>query len=265
MKISRSAKCYFPWLTQEKKSAIREFLSEAHEIVSYCISKHEKDVIQNMSKQELILRKHLKPVSSWLTERAKKNCFQEAHGLLIGTIKSAKELDVAYKTPVHDPSRIMLSCTNAKIILEPELEDFDILLELYSFDSRKRSVKIAIPLKKHKNFNKWFAQGKLCSSIILTDKYVQFSFELTVSKKNSGDIAGYDPGAKTLLTDDQGKKYGSQIWALLLKLKRKKRCSKAWYKCKEEIKEYIDGAVKSLPWPLLHWLVLENNKGIKHK
>lgn len=265
MKLTRSVKCYFPWLTEEKKSLIKEFLSETNCIVNYCIEKHEKDILNGFPKEKLILKGNLQPVESWLTERAKKNCFQEAHGLIIGTQRSALELKKEYKTPTHSPNRIMLSCTNARIILGTNLKDFDLLLELYSFDSRKRNVKVAIPLKRHKIFNKWFTQGKLCSSIILTDKYIQFSFEMKVVKKTGGTIAGYDPGAKTLLTDDCSNKYGTEMWELLTKLKRKRRCSKAWYRCREEIKEYIDKTTKQLPWQEIQWLILENNKRIKFK
>jgi transposase len=159
----------------------------------------------------------------------------------------------------------MLSETNVQINLDPELGQFDLLIDLCSYDSRGRALKTAIPLKKHKHFSKWFKKGKLAKSVLLTDKYVQFTFEMEQSKKDDGSIIGIDPGAKHLLTTDDGDHHGSDIWRLLAKLKRKKRLSKAWWRCRTEILEYIDRSCKQIPYHILKLLVLESNKNIKKK
>ena len=265
MKITRSSKCYFSWLTAEKKAAITEFLAEANKVVYYCIDHHEQLILNGARRDYLVLKHNLQPVISWLTERAKKNCFQETFGLITGTKQSSEELKKEYKTPTHDPNRLFLSCTNVKINMSPNLKDFDMLVELCSFDSRKRNTKIAIPLKRTRVFNKYAAKGKLATSVLLTNKYIQFSFEIEVPKKVAGDIVGFDPGAVTALTDDEGNKYGSGFWLLLEKLKRKKRCSSAWYRCREEIKEFIDKTVKQIPFSKLEYLILEDNKKIRYK
>jgi transposase len=158
----------------------------------------------------------------------------------------------------------MLSSTNATINLNPGLVDFDLLIELRCFDSRKRAHTIAIPLKRNKQFNKWAKKGKLATSVILTDQYIQFSFEIRQEKKETGSVIGLDPGAKNLLTTDQGIKIGT-VWELINKLRRKKRCSKAWYACREEILEYIDKSCKLIPFEILKYLVLEDNRRIKYK
>jgi transposase len=139
------------------------------------------------------------------------------------------------------------------------------LVEIRCYDSRGRAKQIAIPLKRNDLFNKWASKGKLATSIILTDKYVQFSFEMECEKKKTGSAVGFDPGAKSLLTTDDGKQYGTGMWSLLLKLKRKKRCSHAWYACREEILEYIDRTCKQIPLEALKYLVLEDNRRIKNK
>ena len=49
-------------------------------------------------------------------------------------------------------------------------------------------------------------------------------------------------------------------------MKRKKRCSSAWYACRDEIQQYIDKALKDLVTSKdLQLLVLEDNKKIKYK
>jgi hypothetical protein len=40
-----------------------------------------------------------------------------------------------------------------------------------------------LPIKFHKHYNKLVAQGKRLNSYILTDKYVQFSFEIVTGEK----------------------------------------------------------------------------------
>jgi ssDNA-binding Zn-finger/Zn-ribbon topoisomerase 1 len=266
MKFGRATKCYFgKWLTEQKLASVREFLIEMHRVVEWAIAHHETDILQGMKKPQLLLADRLKQCDSWLTARAKKNAFAEAHALVLGTKRSADALNKPYSRPSHDPSRIMLSETNVQINLDPELGQFDLLIDLCSYDSRGRAVKTAIPLKKHKHFMKWFEKGKLAKSVLLTDKYVQFTFEVDQPKKEEGSVIGIDPGAKHLLTDDDGNHYGSDIWRLLAKLKRKKRLSKAWYRCREEIFEYIDRTCKQVPFHILKLLVLEDNRRIKSK
>lgn len=266
MKFSRSTQCHFgKWLTEQKLASVREFLMEMHRVVEWCIERHELDIIQGMKKPQLLLADNLNRCDSWLTARAKKNAFAEAHALVLGTKRSCDALKKPYSRPSHDASRIMLSETNVEINLDPNLNEFDLLLDLRCYDSRERAVKTAIPLKKHKHFLKWFQKGKLAKSVLLTEKYVQFTFEMEESKKETGSMVGIDPGAKHLLTDDDGNHYGSGMWELLAKLKRKKRLSKAWHRCREEIIEYIDRTCKQVPFYLLKLLVLEDNRKIKNK
>jgi transposase len=267
MIYTRSSKCYYnKWLTAEKQKAIKEFLREAHRVICWAIDKHHYSIAyNNMEKKELLLARNLHECESWITERAKKNCFAEAHALVLGTKRSCDELKKEYRKPTHDPNRLVLSMTNATVNPTPELKDFDLLVELRCFDKRKRAVEIAIPLKRNKHFNKWVEKGALASSILLTDRYVQFSFEIKCEKKKEGSVIALDPGARNLLTSDDGKIYGQEMWNLLQKLKRKKRCSKAWYACREEILEYIDKTCKEIPFEALKYLILEDNRRIKNR
>jgi len=268
MNFKRSVKCHYTkWLSEEKKETLKLFLRETHNVTNWALNKHHLSVAYcGMEKKQLLLASNLHQCEdTWLTERAKKNCFAEMHGLVSGTKASTDELKKEYKKPKHNLNRIMLSSTNVYIKLNPGLKEFDLLVELRCFDSRKRAYTIAIPLKRNKQFNKWAEKGKLATSVILTDKYIQFSFEIKQDKKKKGSIIGVDPGAKNLLTIDTGKKLGTGIWDLLLKLKRKVRCSRTWYACREEILEYIDKSCKLIPFEILKFLVLEDNRRIKYK
>ncbi|HUU89034.1 MAG TPA: transposase, partial [Candidatus Glassbacteria bacterium] len=265
MKYTRSAKCYFSkWITESKLSVINEFIKEMNGTVEFAVENHEQSILEGEKKATLLLADNLSKCTTWLTARAKKNAYAEAHALVLGTQRSCDALKKKYSTPKHNPDRIMLSCTNVEIQRNPALENFDLLIELRCFDSRKK-IKIAIPLKRHKTFNKWYKKGKLCSSVILTPEYIQFSFEMERAKKEKGNIIGIDPNAKHLLSDDEGNHYGSEMWSLLQKLRRKVKLSKAWWACREEIKEYIDRTCQTLPFWATKLLVLEDNRKIKNK
>ena len=162
MKYTRSSKCYFTkWLTESKMIVLREFIAEMHTVVEWAIAHHEQDILNGMKKPQLLLAEKLDKCESWLTARAKKNAFAEAYALVLGTKRSADALNKPYSTPTHDSSRIMLSWTNAEIQLNPELDSYDLLVEIRCFDSRKRAVEVAIPLKRNEMFNKWKSKGKL--------------------------------------------------------------------------------------------------------
>ncbi len=265
MKYTRSAKCYFSkWITESKLSVIKKFITEMNNSVEFAVENHEGSILNGEKKSTLLLAENLSKCDTWLTARAKKNAYAEAHGLVLGTQQSCVALKKKYSTPKHNPNRIMLSCTNVEIQESPELNDFDLLIELRCFDSRKK-IKLAIPLKRHKIFNKWYKKGKLCSSVIMTSKYIQFSFKMEQSKKEKGNIIAFDPGARHLLSDDEKNHYGSEMWSLLQKLRRKVKLSKAWWACREEIKEYIDKTCQELPFWAIKLLVLEDNRKIKNK
>jgi len=266
MIYTRSSKCYFgKWLTARKQASLNELLKEYNRVVDWCIDRFDKEVCLGLTKFNLVTANNLALCDSWLTARCKKNAFSEAYALIIGTKRSCDTLKKPYSRPNHKEGKMLLSETNAEIVFDTELEIYDLLVELKCFDSRGKGVKLAIPLKRNEHFNKWISKGKLAKSIIVTDKYVQFSFEMKTPKKTSGNIIGIDPGAKHLLTTDEGNHYGNEMWDLLQKLRRKKTHSKSWHRTKEEIKEYVDKTCKLLNYKDLKKLVLEDNSGIRHK
>lgn len=266
MKFQRSCKIYFSkYLTDSKKSEVKEYLSEMHNMIQYGIEHHEQEMLKAKSKFDLFNKKFHNEGPSWLLGRARRHAYAEAYALVTGDKNSALELGTKYSTPKHNPNQVQISDIDIRINTNPELKEFDLLIEIRCFDSRSRGRTIVIPLKKNELFNKWISKGKINNAVIITDKYIQFSFECEVEKKESGAIAGFDPGAKNTLTDSNGNHYGSGLWALLTKINRKKRYSKAYYRAREEIREYIDRTCKSIGFDILKLLVLEDNTNIKHK
>ena len=266
MKVTRSVKCHFgEWLTDTKKRQLKRYLSEYHRVVTEAIKIFETSICNGQKKTDLLLAKNLVQVDSWFTARAKKNAFAEAYGLVKGTWESAKALKKTYKTPTH-LNQMMLAETCSKLTLAPKLVGHDLLVDVFCMDGFK-TKNIAIPLKRNRLFNKYIADGwTLAKTVTVHRDYVQFTFHKEIPKRKEGGIVGVDPGATNLLSTDDGQFFGTDIRRLLDKLKRKKRCSSAWYACRDEIQQYIDKALKDLVTSKdLQLLVLEDNKKIKYK
>jgi len=78
-------------------------------------------------------------------------------------------------------------------------------------------------------------------------------------------LVGFDFGLKRLGTLSNGDVIGKNINKLLLELNIKKRCSKAYYRKKEEIREYINKEIKDINFNDKQLIVVEKLKNMKYK
>jgi len=268
MKINRSSKLYFKkWLTQQKKNQIKIILAEYSKIVNYFITTY-RDQVPGLLKKELLLAKHTQlciiNTSTWLTARMVKNAFTEGYGML-QSYKSNLKNDKSHSLPKHTGKKAHLSCTTNTQSEDTHTVEFDFNLILGSIGNK---FKISIPLKKHKQFNRWNSVGKRSSTVVLTDSYIQFSFEINVPKKKTvGSKLGIDIGLNKLLVTNVGEIYGEKLRSLIDKLRRKRQKSKAYYRCLEEIKEYINKCCKDFydEHKDLYLIVVEALKKVKYK
>lgn len=262
MKILRSVDIYFNHLTDKKKQELSIIRKEYHTFVQSFINKYQ-DVVPLKDKNELRLKKYTHSIPTWLSARLIQNGIGEAWDLIHATKESCKEKNIIYKSTAHHPDKMVLSEQICNICLNPKTKGFDLNITLTSIGEKKR---VSIPLKKHRLFNKWLCEGKLCKSVTLFPNHVTFTFKIeTGEKKTTGNYLGVDIGMNILLATSDGKKYGCKITQLVKKLNRRQRCSKEWYRCQQEIREYIDRTCKQLPWESLQLIVCENLKNLKHK
>jgi transposase len=163
---------------------------------------------------------------------------QNAGREALDMVKSAKE----DKIPHHNAKRM---CLNANICqLGFPSSEFDLWLKLRSIGNK---IKIDIPLKKHRQFNKWNKQGKQLKYYIITDKYIQFSFEIeTGAKKDVKSVIGIDTGIKHLATLSTGEHIGSDIETIINIIKRKKQGSKSQKKTRQYLKQRIGEVAKQV-------------------
>lgn len=266
MKINRSSKIYFSkWLTSSKKKQIDLILLEYSRIVNYFINTYHKN-IPEMERKELLLAVYIQEcietTGTWLTARMVKNAFSEGYGM-VQSYKSNLEHNDKHSLPTHNGKKAILSETINTQSEVVSTKEFDFNVTLGSIGNK---IKISIPLKKHKQFNKWNIIGKRSKSIVLTKNYIQFSFEIKVDKKKTeGRDIGVDIGLNKLLATNDGIFYGEKLKTLIEELQRKKKYSKGYYRKKEEIKEYIDYCCKQLDWASLRFIVCERLKNVKHK
>lgn len=272
MKITRSSKCYFnKWLTKSKMSELKDILQEYARVCNYFVEKYENEV-PTKNKFDLLHAEHIQTCISetktFLTARLVKQAFSEAYGAIQSAKSNAENRkDKKYFRPTFNGKRTVFSeCSQEHKLAETTvLFDYNITLKCLRTD-KGRGYKISIPLKKHVQFNKWNNLGKIAKSVTITDKYVLFSFEVeTGEKKQEGSLIGFDFGMKRLGTLSNGEIIGKDIEKHLYELQSKKRCSKSYYRKKEEIREYINYEIKHIPFDNLQLIVVEKLKNMKYK
>lgn len=272
MKITRSSKCYFnKWLTKSKMSELKDIFQEYARVCNYFVEKYENEV-PIKKKFDLLHAEHIQTCISetrtFLSARLVKQAFSEAYGAIQSAKSNAENRkDKKYFRPTFNGKRMVLSeCSQEHGLAETTvLFDYNITLKCLRTD-KGRGYKISIPLKKHVQFNKWNNKGSIAKSVTITDKYVMFSFEVeTGEKKKEGSMLGFDFGMKRLGTLSNGGIIGEDIENLLYELQRKKRCSKAYYRKKEEIREYINRETKRIDFNEVKLIVVEKLKNMKYK
>ena len=272
MKITRSSKCYFnKWLNFNKMSELKDILQEYTRVCNYLVEKYENE-IPAKKKFDLLLAEQIQSciqeTNTFLTARLVKQAFSEAYGAVQSAKSNAENRkDKKYFRPTFNGKKMVLSeCSQEHGLAKTTtLFDYNITLKCLRTD-KGRGYKISIPLKKHVQFNKWNNRGIIAKSVTITDKYVMFSFEIeTGEKKQTGTMLGFDFGMKRLGTLSNGEIIGEDIEKLLYELQRKKRCSKAYYRKKEEIKEYINREIKKIGFDEVKLIVVEKLKNMKYK
>ncbi len=97
-----------------------------------------------------------------------------------------------------------VSCTIADLMESKESTEFDAWLHLASIGNK---IILDLPIKKHKHFYKWNNKGKRLNSYIITDRYIQFSFEIETGPKKEGNkLLGIDTGINALASLSNSRK-----------------------------------------------------------
>lgn len=130
-----------------------------------------------------------------------------------------------------------------------------------------KSHPIRIPIKSYDHASKYFRGWDLVRGGRLLrndngDWFIQLVFQKKKPKKNVAKNKGLDIGYRKLITDSNGKTYGTRIKALTEKATRKQQGSKADKRIREEIRNYIGRTVKKAVSGRFN-IAIENLKNLK--
>ena len=234
MKIQRSTKCSLKFSTEKKRTQLREILSEFGKVVNFFIQHFWTHGLVSKSKL-------LKPIvdlpvnQTWMTARLRKVAAREA----IDMCQAAKKRwgDKAVK-PTHRGKRMCLSSTIARLDKSNTNGEFDAWLILTSLGNK---IRLDLPIKFHRHFNRLFARGNRQESYVLTEREVQFAFEVeTGPKKTEGLNLGLDTGMKAMAATSVGGLYGLDVWGILESIKRCCHGSKRQKSLRRSLKQRMD-------------------------
>jgi len=239
MKVIRSTKCSLKFSSKSKKRELSIVLAEYSKVVNLFIN-HFWDNPEDAKKSNL-----LKPIvdipETWLSARLRKVAAREAIDMVMAAKK--RHGDKA-KLPTHRGNKMYVSCTIADLIPTKNAHEFDAWLHLASIGDK---VILDLPIRYHRHFNNYNNIGKRLNSYLITDKYVQFSFEIITKEKRIGTKAiGIDTGINALGSTSTGKQYGVDIKDCIERVKRCKQGSNGQKKARRALKQYIDEAVKAI-------------------
>lgn len=227
-----------------------------------------------------------------LTARARKCCITQVLGIIRGTIeKQRKRQYVANQKRAQRkkvPRKLRKALRHFKPVkpdisqLNPELnsvcfefkEDsrhFNGWLKFHSFTNQERSKTIKLPISYHRHSNKLKKNGSLMNSFLLTEHYVDLRWEITPQSNEGDQVVGADQGKLTVLSLGDGQntpdkdKHGHNLTTILKRMSRKKKGSKAFKKCQDHRKNFINWSINQLNFNHIKTLRLEDVKNLRYK
>ncbi len=262
MKIIRSVTCATKFATETKKEKLSFILKEYGKVVNFFIEYF-------WTKEKLNKNELLKPIidlvveKTWLSARLRKVAAREAIDMILSVKERWKDRPEKCNKPTHKGQRMFCSSTIAE--LQDSKSSFDCFLHLQSIGNK---IQLDIPIKKHKQFNRWESKGRRLNSYIITKDKIQFVFEIeTGSKKEYGKVIGIDTGIKTLATTNEGVKFGDKIENIINKINGCKKGSVRQKSLRKYLKHYIDETAKHIFKfnPNLQRIVVERLKNLNFK
>lgn len=198
-----------------------------------------------------------------MSARLRKVAAREAIDMVQSVKERWKNKPEKCNKPIHKGERMYCSSTIAE--LQDSKSSFDCFFHLQSIGNK---IQLDIPIKKHKQFNKWESNGKRLNSYIITKDKIQFVFEIeTGKKKEFGKVMGVDTGIKCLATTDDGQRIGDQIESIIKKINRCQHGSNHQKTLRKHLRHYIDECARDIFKlnPNLQRIIVERLKNMNFK
>lgn len=146
-------------------------------------------------------------------------------------------------------NRINLELSSKNIDFKEVDGEFDMFMRLKSlgdFDT------IKIPIKMHKQANKWKNKGDLKGSILLSEKSIDIRWEVERKFKTEGKTIGIDQGKSTILTFSDSQVtpdkdiHNHDLDSVMKKLGRKKKGSRSFRKAQDHRTNFINWSINQM-------------------
>jgi len=281
----RSTKTTLNFSNKEKLKNVHLFIDEYRTVLVQFI-----DLLWNMNKIPALVPKELtSQIKSWLSARAIQCAAKQASGIVRGTqikqkrrlfvidklkssgkFKKARKLQLIYNTtkqskPIVDNIQCELDERFVKIDFN-ENTSFDGWIVLSSLGNK---LKLKIPFKKHKHFNKMLLNGKIKKGIRLSKHNITFMFDLKAPTiASDGKTLGIDIGQTTTLSCSNGQlldkcPHNHTYVSICNKLARKKKNSKNFNKAIAHRSNYLRYIVNQLKLDGVRVVNRENIKNLR--
>ena len=268
-----------------KLEQLHQFIDDYRRVVSKFV-----DLLWNDETIPSLLPKETtSQVQTWLSARMIQCAGKQASGIVRGTqIKQKRRLFVINKLKkeklwkkARKLQRIYdeVSVTKPNINeVCPELDSRFVTIDLDNntifdgwvrFGSIGNKIKLNIPFKKSKHFNKMLSNGELKTGIRLSKKQLTFMFDLPeVEKRESGEIVGIDIGQTTTISCSNGfvsnkDSHGHDLASITDKMCRKRKGSKGFHRAESHRKNYINWSINQLNLDQVKEVKIENIRNMR--
>lgn len=249
----RTVKISLKEMTQAKLGRLNALQRE----VQSCTQKYIDNLWIFPGKLDAVTKERITAGS--LSARHRYNCLKVALEIVVLTKKAAKATGIRASKP-EVSGAIRLSSLVCKV--EKGKGSFDFVLKVSGL---KKGIPIVIPFKSHKRLNYWLAKpgAKLLQGCTLGDTWAALWIELPDHEVKDGRTLAVDIGINKLLVDSSNYRYGTKIKQVCARVRRCKPNSKGRLKASRARKDYINYAVKQLPWGNLGVLGVEDLNNLK--
>ena len=281
----RSTKATTKFANNIKKKEVELLIDEYKRVLSLFV-----DLLWTEEKVQSLMPKEMtSQIETWLSARMIQCAGKQASGVVRGTkkkqqkrlymirklnsdgkLKQARKLQHIYNKikmskPVIEDIEMELDSRFVKIDLDNSTS-FDGWVTIGSIGNK---MKIQIPFKKTKHFNKLEKRGKMKDGIRLSKNMITFNFDIEEpTKKKEGSILGIDIGQLNTLSCSNNfstspNKHNHDLNTISSILARKKKGSNAFREAQEHRKNYINWSINQLDLAGVKQVNIENIKYLR--
>jgi IS605 OrfB family transposase len=283
--LIKSSKTTIKFANDSKIEQLHHFMDEYTRVVGCFV-----DILWELEKVPVLLPKEItKNIDTWLSARMIQCAGKQSSGIVRGTrVKQERRKYVVGKLieegkhkKARKLQRIIDQTINSKPNINnvcPELDSRFVKIDLdnnTSFDgwltlsSIGNNIKISIPFKKSKHFNKMSSLGKIKAGIRLSRESIIFMFYIETPKKlETGATIGIDIGQKTLISCSNGFTsqkciHGHDLETINKRMCKRKKGSKGFQRSEAHRENYINWTVNQLNLGGVKELKIENIKNMR--